>query len=81
MLQDAVQKSGSLYQNYIYNHQTDKAQIIKIIAQIGNEEQAIKKAEKLLPAQQNKNPIDANPSTKVHLLVIELPEWLEWYKK
>lgn len=81
MLQDTVQKSGSLYQNYIYNHQKDKAQILKIITQIGNEAQAIKKAEKLLLAQQGKKPIDANPSTKVHLLVIELRKWLDWYKK
>ncbi len=81
MLQGAVQNSGDLYQNYLYNHQKDKAQILKIITQIGNEEQAIKKAEKLLLAQQNKNPIDANPSTKVHLLVVELRKWLDWYKK
>ena len=46
----------------------------------GNEEQAIQKASKLLDYHQNKKPIDANPSTKVHLLVKELQDWIKFYE-
>lgn len=76
-LESAIQKQGSKYTSFVYEH--GNKNIIEIIAEIGNEAHAIEKAEKLLEAQEGKKPIEANPSTKVHLLVKELREWIAYY--
>ena len=62
---------------YIYHH--GKTEIIDIVAVVGDEVKAIDRAEKLLIQQQGKEPIDANPSTTVHLLVKRLRALKEWY--
>jgi hypothetical protein len=77
LLETAIKNSGTLYENFVYEH--GNANIIVIISQIGNEEQAIKKAEKLYELQKDKQVIEANPSTKVHLLVKELRAWIKFY--
>jgi hypothetical protein len=77
LLESAIQNSGTLYANFVYEH--GNADIIAIISQIGNEEQAIKKAEMLYELQKDKTVIEANPSTKIHLLVKELRDWIRFY--
>lgn len=78
LLEIAIKNSGTLYENFIYEH--GNSNIIEIISQIGNEEQAIKKAEKLCKSQKNKQIVEANPSTKVHLLVKSLRDWIAFYR-
>lgn len=79
-LEQAIQQQGSKYQNFQYRH--GDASIVKIIAEIGDEKAAIKKAQHLLNYHQQKgiNPIDADPSTKVHELVSQLRAWLDYYQ-
>ncbi|OCQ94375.1 abortive phage resistance protein [Oscillatoriales cyanobacterium USR001] len=62
--------------NFIYEH--GKREIIAKINQFGNESKAIERAEILLQAQNGVPPIQANPSTKVHLLVKELRKWIQF---
>ena len=50
-----------------------------IIQEIGNQNEAIRRAEILLQKHKVKNPIQANPSTKVHVLVKELLEWIAYF--
>jgi len=78
-LQSQIRKSAEKYNDYEYDHYKSN-NIVEIINEIGNEEQAIQKASKLLDYHQNKKPIDANPSTKVHLLVKELQDWIKFYE-
>ncbi len=77
LLETAIKNSGTLYENFVYTH--GNANVIPIISQIGNEEQAIKKAEKLFELQKDKQIMQANPSTKVYLLVKELRAWIKFY--
>ncbi|NJO02961.1 MAG: RloB domain-containing protein [Bacteroidia bacterium] len=76
-IENAIQIYGEKYKDFVYKH--GKRDVVQIIAQVGNEEQAIKKAEKLLEQQKEKKPIEANPSTQVHLLVSELRAWIKFY--
>ncbi|NDW11976.1 RloB domain-containing protein [Bacteroides sp. 214] len=75
-LEQSVKKTTP-YQNFVYQH--GNSDIIDIIAKIGNEDAALKRAAKILEQQKDKEPIDANPSTKVHLLVKELRDWIGYY--
>ncbi|CAD5958083.1 RloB family protein [Planktothrix agardhii 1806] len=63
--------------NFVYDH--GNIEIVEKINQFGNELNAIKRAEILLQAQKGVAPIQANPSTKVHLLVQELRVWIDYY--
>ncbi|WRH66245.1 MAG: RloB family protein [Planktothrix sp. GU0601_MAG3] len=63
--------------NFLYDH--GNIEIVEKINQFGNELNAIERAEILLQAQKGVAPIQANPSTKVHLLVQELREWIRYY--
>ena len=58
---------------------TEKKKIVEIIQKIGNERQAIERAEKLLAFHGEKLPLLSNPSTKVHLLIKELRDWIYFY--
>jgi hypothetical protein len=78
LLESAVKSSNTKYGNFKYEH--GNPNIIDIIAQIGQESHAIKKAEKLLEFHQNKPPIEQNPSTTVHLLVKILRDWIRYYQ-
>ncbi|MEK8019883.1 MAG: RloB family protein [Candidatus Parabeggiatoa sp.] len=77
-LQTQIRKSGDKYHDYEYDHYKPN-NIVEIINEMGHEEQAIQKADKLLDYHRNKKPIEANPSTKVHLLVKELRDWIKFY--
>jgi len=75
-LQEAIRKYPN-YSSYIYDHRKpakDQKNIIEVIQEIGNESEAIKRAEVILEAQLGIPEIFANPSTKVHLLVKEIRE-------
>lgn len=65
------------YNTFEYEH--GNTSILQIIYEIGSQEDAINRAKKLLQLQGAKTPIEANPSTKVHLLVTELLEWITYF--
>jgi hypothetical protein len=78
LLEKSIQKNKK-YKSFIYDHKKPNPQTIEIIFEIGNLSQAIKRAETLLENQKKKSPIEANPSTKIHLLVQELQDWIKYY--
>lgn len=67
-------------QAFTYNHkQVNPPKVIGATLSTGDEQAAIQRAEMLLAAHQGKQPIKANPSTTVHLLVRKLRDLIEWY--
>lgn len=76
LLEECIKKVEK-FGNFVYKH--GKSEIIDIIVEIGDELKAISRAHDLLISQNNKQPIDANPSTYVHLLVEHLRELIIWY--
>lgn len=78
MLQEQIRKTKK-YESYAYDHAHPNKKTIEIVFEIGNIDNAIKRAELLFENQKEKKPIDANPSTRVHLLVQQLREWIIYY--
>jgi len=70
-------KSFETHKVFVYEH--GKTEVIDVLIELGSEVKAIEQAEKLLAEQKGKQPIDANPSTTVHILVKRLRELIEWY--
>lgn len=70
-------KSNDTFENFVYQH--GKTDVIDVLFKIGDERRAIERAEKLLIEQRGKTPIDANPSTTVHILVKRLRELIKYY--
>jgi len=78
LLQEQFQRIPK-YKNYIYDHSNPDSKTIEIIFESGNQDSAIKRAELLFEHHKNHNPIEANPSTKVYVLVKELLEWIRYF--
>lgn len=74
---ETVIKSFETHNLFVYEH--GKTEVIDAIIELGSEAKAIQRAEKILAEQKGKQPIDANPSTTVHILVKRLRELIEWY--
>lgn len=72
-------KKTPKYSEYNYEHKKPNPQTIEIIFEIGDVSLAIERARVLEDKQKGINPINANPSTKVHLLVQQLNEWIKFY--
>lgn len=62
-----------------FEYEHGNASILQIIYEVGSQEDAINRAKKLLQLQGAKTPIEANPSTKIHILVTELLEWITYF--
>lgn len=75
-LNDAV-KSSSLYTDFEYRH--GNTDIVDVILNIGDENAAIIRSQSLLKQMGDRPPIDANPSTTVHILVRRLRELILYY--
>ncbi len=75
-LQESI-RNFEAFQDFEYQH--GKESVLEVIKIIGKEDNAIKRAEKLLSFHIGKKPIESNPSTKVHLLVKELRGWIDYY--
>ena len=78
LLKEAFQKKEG-YSDYEYSHNTIDERTIEIVFNEGNQDLAIERAGILLAYHNGKKPIEANPSTKVHLLVSELLSWIKYY--
>jgi len=80
-LQDAIRKHPN-YSRYIYDHRKplkNQKSVIEVIQEIGNESEAIRRAEVILKTQDGVLELIANPSTKVHLLVQEIRHWVRYF--
>ncbi len=76
LLQMHIQQHKN-YTTFQYIH--GNGDILTIIHEIGNQQEAIRRAESLLQKHKGKKPIHANPSTHVHLLVKELLQWIAYF--
>lgn len=76
LLQENI-RTYEKHKTFEYKH--GNASILQIINEVGSQENAINRAERLLQLQGAKAPIEANPSTKIHLLVAELLEWIRYF--
>lgn len=74
---ETVIKSFETHNRFVYEH--GKTEVIDAVIELGSEAKAIQRAEKIIAEQKGKQPIDANPSTTVHILVKRLRELIEWY--
>lgn len=72
-------KKNSACQTFVYEH--GNTNVIDIVLKTGNEARAIQRAEKLNTEHDSKKnkPIDANPNTRVNVLVKRLRELISWY--
>ncbi len=80
LLESQIKKTKK-YSDFIYDHKKPNSQTIDIIFELGNLDLAIERAKLLLEKQKNKKPIEANPSTKVHVLVQELQSWIRYFSE
>lgn len=67
------------YASYTYDHYKPDPKTIEIVLKAGDQDKAKSRAESLLAHHSKKAPIDANPSTRVHLLRGEIQEWIEYF--
>jgi RloB-like protein len=76
LLQENI-RLNEAYSSFEYEH--GNANILQIISEIGSQSTAISRAEILLDMQSAKTIIEANPSTKIHVLVKELLELIAYF--
>ncbi|WP_428664052.1 RloB family protein [Runella sp.] len=76
LLQENI-RDDEAHKTFEYEH--GNASILQIIDEIGNQTNAINRAEILLQKQHGKTAIEANPSTRIHILVKELLEWITYF--
>jgi hypothetical protein len=72
-----IVKSFPGYEGFEYQH--GNTEIIDVLTKVGNEEDAIGRAQELLRKQAGIQPLEANPSTTVHILVRRLRELIAYY--
>jgi len=76
---EAIIRTFRSHTNFTYEH--GKTEVIKAIKENGNEQKAIAEAVRIFDEHNAKgnHPINANPSTTVHILVKRLRELINWY--
>jgi len=72
-------KKNPKYADYEYDHKVIDPRTIEIVFNIGNRDSAIKRAQILIEHHKDCEPINANPVTKVHILVQVLLDWIKYY--
>lgn len=65
------------YEAFEYHH--GDTEILDVVQSVGNQDEALERAAALLLEHGNREPLNANPSTKVHLLVQDLLRWIQYY--
>lgn len=65
------------HKDFKYEH--GKSEVIDAVIKLGDEQHAIRRAERLFNEQSGKTPIESNPNTTVHILVKRLRELIVWY--
>lgn len=77
-LEALINKGRTPETQFTYSH--GAKDIVDIILSSGKEDLAIRRAKELDLKQRDKEPIEANPNTKVYMLVAHLRELLDWYR-
>ena len=81
--QEVYELLGKVVREYEGNEDFEyvhgKTGILDKVSFLGNEEEAISRAKVLAEKFKAIPPIEANPSTKVHILVEDLRGWIEYY--
>lgn len=78
LLKEEFQKIEG-FKDYEYNHNTIDERTIEIVFKAGSRDLAIERAKLLEEHHKEKDPIDSNPTTRVHLLILELLDWIKYY--
>ncbi len=76
LLEEQVRRRAG-HEAFEYTH--GDTQILDKVHSVGNQEIAIERAADLLKQHGKREPLNANPSTKVHLLVQDLLRWIRYY--
>ena len=76
LLQEHVRRHPG-FPDFEYEHGNIK--ILETLHAVGTQDKAIERAAALLKQHKSREPINANPSTKVHLLVQDLLSWIQYY--
>lgn len=76
-LLESTIKANQLFNTFSYKHGDEL--VIDIVFQIGNEEDAINRAKQLEVFHISNVPINSNPCTKIHNLIIELRDWITYW--
>lgn len=76
---ETVIKAIPAHNAFVYEH--GNVEVVDVLVKSGNEQNAIECATKLFEEHKAKGhqPIEANPSTTIHILVKRLRELIEWY--
>lgn len=77
-LREQFQKAPT-YADYEYDHRVIDPRTLEIVFKFGNRDSAIKRAQFLLEYHKDCEPIDANPITRVHILVQVLLDWIKYF--
>lgn len=80
LLEREINKGRTPNAKIVYDHKRFTPEIIEAVFNSNNEANAIERSKVLDEKQKDKKPIDANPNTKVYLLVKHLRELLDWYR-
>lgn len=75
-LEEEIQKRSGFNS---FNYQHGDSTVVDVIKKTGDEKSAIRRAEALLKYHAETHPVYANPSTRMHLLVIALREQIAFY--
>ena len=79
-LADAL-SAHPLFATIRYDHKKSKAiEVLTVVSELGHEAQAHHRAESLLTAHGEKPLLETNPSTRVHILLRSLRDWVEFYQ-
>lgn len=78
MLQQEI-RTAKADQAYVYDHYHKAADVVQLVIEYGDVNEAILRAQKLKEHFKDTDPLDANPSTDIFLLVGELFQLIEFY--
>ena len=76
-LENSIREFNENFADFVYQH--GKKEVVDVIYQIGDEKLAMERAWNLQAFHKKSLPIESNPSTKIHILVKELRDWIAYY--
>lgn len=77
LLEESIKSHSDPYRDFVYVHGDVK--VLEVIDEIGDEKEAIKRAEVLANYHDGKHLINSNPYTGIFKLVRELRDWVRYY--
>jgi len=77
-LRDEIRKIPK-YADYEYDHKVIDSRTIEVVFDFGDRNSAINRAQILMEHHKKCEPINANPLTKIHILVQVLLDWIKYF--